>query len=81
MIFPGGWTLMSMPQFRTSSGSLRVRLAFPPPNSSVKMVPKCLLMASKLSRNIRSMSAVRFRMSFSSSALELAASSTWAFRN
>ena len=81
MIFPGGWTLMSMPQFKTSSGSLKVRLAFPPPKSSVKISPKFLLMAAKLSLKSRSISAVKFLMSFSSSDLALAASSTCAFRN
>ena len=51
MILPGGATWISMPLVSTSDGSDSTRLAAPPPNSSVKMRPKCLLMRAKLSAN------------------------------
>ena len=42
--FPGGWTLMSMPQPSTSLGSSSSNRALPPPNSSANVWPKASLM-------------------------------------
>ena len=76
-LLPGGWTLISMPQFRMSSGSSSSRVAFPPPKSSVKVPWKASLILINWSAKIRSISPVTSAMTFSSSVLDWRTSSRW----
>ena len=81
MIFPGGSTLISMPHSRTLFGSVSSSSPCPPPNSSVKICLKFLLIFSKLSTNISFIVSVSSLMSVSSSFLLFVTSLIWCFKN
>ena len=71
---------MPMPLERTSLSSSRIRLASPPPNSSVKTRPKFSLMARKLSEKISRICPQRFDIIRVSAFLLPSTSATWALR-
>ena len=77
---PGGWTLISMPQPRMSSGSSSSRVAMPPPKSSVKVSPKAVLMTPNCWEKMDFISPVISAMTFSSSSLDRRTSSRWSVR-
>ena len=73
---PGGWTRISMPQLRMSSGSSSSRVALPPPKSSWKVCWKAsLMMRTCLGLKMFFISAVMPEMISSSSFLERVTSS------
>ena len=78
--FPGGWTRISMPQFRISLGSSRISSPRPPPKSSVKVSLKLLATASNSTRNIFSISPVSSETICSSSSRAFSMSSRWPVR-
>ena len=78
--FPGGWTLISIPQLRMSSGSSSSSAALPPPNSSWKVCPKDSLMLWNSRLKMAFISPVICPMTSSSSLLAFSTSSRWSVR-
>ena len=78
--FPGGWTLISMPQLRMSSGSSSSSVALPPPNSSWKVWPKDSLMLWNSRLKMVFISPVICPMTSSNSLLAFSTSSRWSVR-
>ena len=80
-IFPGGSTLISMPEVSTSLSSVKESSAAPPPNSSRNICPKFWLIWANRSVNCWRMCFVKSWMSSSSWALDFSTSSIWPFKN
>ena len=78
--FPGGWTLISIPQERMSLGSSSSNVALPPPKSSRKVAWKASLMRANCWAKISVISLVMPSMTPVSSALAFSTSSRWSVR-
>ena len=79
-VFPGGWALISMPQFKMSASSSSSSWACPPPNISRNVAWKLSFKSWNCSAKIRVISPVMPPMMVSSSPLAFSTSSLWSVR-
>ncbi len=80
-ILPGGRTEISMPEFRTSPGSVSESFAVPPPNRSRNVSTKFRLISSKRVVNRSRICFVRLSISFLSPSRDCSTSAIWFFIN
>ncbi len=79
-VFPGGWTLISMPQPKTSPSSSSSKVAWPPPKRSRKVSRKEAAMSRNCSLKMAVISRVISPMTPASSPLACWTSSRWLVR-